>query len=82
MAEMTLRGCRAAVEGLRALADKLAEASIWLDDFEDDPGAQKACLLTEEAWKCIAAAAWSLERVTRTRPGGWLAANGQRPPGG
>jgi hypothetical protein len=83
MPELDLRRRRSAVEHLQRLSDQLAQASTWLDDFEDDQGAVKACLLLEEAWKSVAAAAWSLERAARTRPAGWLAADGQqRAPGG
>jgi hypothetical protein len=80
MSDLTLRSRRAAIEGLQRLSDELAQASTWLDGFEDDQEASKACLLLEEAWKCTAAAAWSLSRAVRVRPGGWLAADGQQRP--
>lgn len=73
MTDLSLRDRRAAIEHLQRLADTLAQASNWLDTYENDPGASKACLLTEEAWKAVTAACWSLERPVRTKPSGWLA---------
>ena len=49
MSDLTLRSRRAAIEGLQRLSDELAQASTWLDGFEDDQEASKACLLLEEA---------------------------------
>lgn len=77
--QLTLRDRRAAVEHLQRLSDELAQASNWLDGFEDDPEASKACLLLEESWKCAAAACWSLSRPVRIRPGSWLGSGQQRP---